>query len=208
MAEAPKSTPLLLALIAVLVGYVGYTGDGISILGVEGLKTRVVRASAMKDTLTTLQAKIDTAKRDLAKESLEDIKARVESYRTSLGVLRTLVPEQREVNNLLDDVSLKSKTRGLNISTFVPQPPQPGPAPFDTYSYQFSVIGRYHNIGKFVTDIASLRRIMVSTDLSVTAAQAGTARVLGDTTAVLEAKFVLRTYVKAKSAEDSTHAKK
>ena len=207
MAQLSKSTPILLTAIAVLIGYAGYSGEGIELLGMTGLQTRVQRVDSIEDTLKTLKAKIDTAKRDLAKESVDDIKKRVVAYRASLAVLRTLVPEQREVANLIDDVTMRARQHGVTLSNFGPQPPQPGPPPFDTYSYQFSAVGRYHNIGRFLTDIASLRRIIVPGDVTLSAADKAQARAFGDTTAMVEAKFTVRTYVKAKAAEDSVHAK-
>ena len=66
-----------------------------------------------------------------------------------------------EVNNLLDDVNARSRVRGVRVTGFQPVPPATGPAPFDTYSYQFVVVGHYHQVASFLTDIASLRRIMV-----------------------------------------------
>ena len=205
MADMPKSTPVLLALFAALVAYAGYSGDGINMLGLEGIKFRMERVDSMQDTLALLQSQIDTAKRDLATGSVEDVRKRVEAYRASLNVLRTLVPEQNEVADLLDDILIRAKVRGLNTSGFVPQPPRPGPEPFDTYLYQMSVIGRYHQVGAFLTDIASLRRIIVPGDVVVAAANMQQARALGDTTAMLEARFTVRTYTKAQLAEDSTN---
>ena len=46
-------------------------------------------------------------------------------------------------------------------------PVEPGPAPFDTYKYNMSVIGHYDQIGEFLADVASLQRIIVPYDLSV-----------------------------------------
>ena len=56
-------------------------------------------------------------------------------------MLRRLVPERNEVPNLLDDISTRSKIRGVTLSQVVPQPVEAGPAPFDTYKYNMSVIG-------------------------------------------------------------------
>ena len=74
-------------------------------VGMQGLKAKMAHADSLRDSITVLDAKIDTAKRDIAKESVEDVKKRVAAYRASLALLRTLVPEQREVTNLLDDVT-------------------------------------------------------------------------------------------------------
>ena len=206
MADMPKSTPVMLTLVALLVGYVGYTGTGLETIGMKGLQSRQQRVTLMTDTLTRLQAEIDTAKRDLARGSVEDLKRRTEAYKASLGVLRTLVPEQREVNNLLDDIQIRAKVRGVTFSGFAPVPPEAGPAPYDTYSYKLSVIGHYHQVGQFLTDIASLRRIIVPGDVVIGAANTAQARALGDTTAMLEARFSIKTYVKARLPEDSTNA--
>ncbi|MES2124014.1 MAG: type 4a pilus biogenesis protein PilO [Gemmatimonadota bacterium] len=202
----PKSTPVMLALVALLIGYVGYTGTGLNTVGMSGLKARQERVTLMADSLTQIQAQIDTAKRDLARGSVEELRKRVEAYKASLGVLRTLVPEQREVNNLLDDIQIRAKVRGVTFSGFSPVPPQVGPAPYDTYSYNLAVIGHYHQVGQFLTDIASLRRIIVPGNVVIGAANTAQARALGDTTAMLEARFTIKTYVKAKAAEDSTNA--
>lgn len=206
MADLPKSTPVMLTVIALLVGYVGYTGTGLDMVGMKGLQSRQQRVVLLSDTLTRLQAEIDTAKRDLASGSVEDLRKRVDAYKASLGVLRTLVPEQREVNNLLDDIQIRAKVRGVTFSGFSPVPPEAGPAPYDTYSYKLSVIGHYHQVGQFLTDIASLRRIIVPGEVIIGSANQAQARALGDTTAMLEARFSIKTYVKARMTEDSTNA--
>jgi type IV pilus assembly protein PilO len=106
------------------------------------------------------------------------------------------------VPNLLDDISSRSKIRGVTLSSVVPQPPEPGPAPFDTYKYNMSVIGNYDQIGAFLADVASLQRIIVPYDLTIAAANSTTAKVLGDSTEVLlEARFQVRTYVKSPNSE-------
>jgi len=206
MAENSKTMPIFLTIIALLVGYAAWSGQGLSLLGVQGLQAKMAHADSLRDSVAVLDAKIDTAKRDIAKESVEDVKKRVAAYRASLALLRTLVPEQREVTNLLDDVTARSRVRGVRMTGFSPIAPVSGPAPFDTYSYNFTVVGHYHQVAEFLTDIASLRRIMVPGEVKLVAADAKQARAFGDTTAMLEAHFTVRTYVKAKVTEDSTHA--
>ncbi len=206
MGENSKTIPVALTLIALLVGYAAYSGQGLSMVGIQGLQAKMAQADSLRDSIAVLDGKIDIARRDIAKESVEDVKKRVEAYRASLALLRTLVPEQREVTNLLDDVNARSRVRGVRMTGFQPSAPQAGPAPFDTYSYAFVVVGHYHQVAEFLTDIASLRRIMVPGDVKLTAADPKQARAFGDTTAMLEAHFTVRTFVKAKSLEDSTHA--
>ncbi len=206
MADTPKSTPILILLVACAVGYMGWSGDGIEMLGIEGVQDRKARVTAIEDTLANVRAQIDTAKADLATESVEDVQQRITAYRGSLDVLRTLVPEQSEVADLLDDIQIRAKVRGVRFAAFDPNTPIAGPTPFDTYGYQLAVIGRYHQVGAFLADIASLRRIIVPGSVTITRANIEQARVLGDTAGMLEARFTVTTYVKGTMAEDTTNA--
>jgi type IV pilus assembly protein PilO len=197
-----KATPLLMLMLALIVGYCAYTGTVIDLVGLKGLAAGQEHVAAIRDTITRFEAETDSAKKDLARGSVADVRKRLESYRSSLMLLRRLVPERNEVPNLLDDISTRSKIRGVTLSQVVPQPVEAGPAPFDTYSYNMSVIGRYDQIGQFMSDVASLQRIIVPYNVSVAAANASSARALGDTTgALLEARFQIRTYVKSPTQE-------
>ncbi len=200
-----KGTPLLALALALLVGYAAYTGAVIEMVGIKGLAARKERIVAMRDTIARFEAATDSAKKELARGTVADVRKRLENYRASLVLLRRLVPERNEVPNLLDDISTRSKIRGVTLSQVVPQPVQPGPVPFNTYKYNMSVIGRYDQIGQFLADVASLQRIIVPYDLTVTAANSSAARVLGDSTeALLEARFQIRTYVKSPNSEGET----
>ena len=197
-----KTTPLIAMLLAVLVGYIGYTGAVIELVGVKGLAARKERVAAIKDTIFHLEAATDSAKKELARGTVADVRKRLETYRASLALLRRLVPERNEVPNLLDDISTRSKIRGVTLSSVVPMPVEPGPTPFDTYKYNMSVIGKYDQIGQFLADVASLQRIIVPYDLSIAAANSSSAKALGDSSgAMLEAKFQIRTYVKSPNPE-------
>ena len=202
--SSQKSTPVLVILLAGIVGYIGYTGaviDGVG-LGGYSLSARKDRVVAIQDTIGKLQAATDSAKRELAHGTVEDLRKRLDVYRGSLSLLRRLVPERNEVPNLLDDISSRGKIRGVTLSQVVPLPVENGPAPFDTYKYNMSVIGHYDQIGQFLADVASLQRIIVPYDLSVAPAQSNAAKALNDTSsALLEAKFKVRTFVKSPSGE-------
>jgi len=197
-----KSTPILMVLLAGIVGYIGYTGSVIDNLGMQGLSARQELVVATRDTIARLDAATDSAKKELARGSIADVRKRLESYRSSLLLLRRLVPERNEVPNLLDDISTRSKIRGVTLSQVVPQAVEPGPAPFNTYAYNMSVIGKYDAIGQFLADVASLQRIIVPYNLTVAAANTTSAKALGDSTgSLLEAKFQIRTYVKSPNQE-------
>ena len=197
-----NSTPILVIVLAGIVGYIGYTGTVIDTLGISGMAARQAQVVAVRDTIVTLDAATDSAKKELARGTVEDLRKRLETYRGSLSLLRRLVPERNEVPNLLDDISSRGKIRGVTLSQVVPMPVQQGPAPFDTYKYNMSVIGHYDQIGEFLADVASLQRIIVPYELSVAPASMTSAKAMNDTSgSLLEAKFQVRTYVKSSSAE-------
>lgn len=205
LGSSQKTTPVLVILLAGIVGYIAYTGSVIDSLGMQGLVARKERIVAIEDTIARLEAATDSAKRELAHGTVEDLRKRLDVYRGSLALLRRLVPERNEVPNLLDDISSRSKIRGVVLSQVVPLPVEGGPVPFDTYKYNMSVIGHYDQIGQFLADVASLQRIIVPYDLNIDPAASAAAKALGDTTgSLLEAKFQVRTYVKSSAPEGET----
>ncbi len=145
----------------------------------------------------SLQAIIDKAKQDLASGTVEDLRRKVEAYRALLGVMRRLVPEKNEVPALIDDISTKAKVRGVTIGRVEPLAVEPG-QPFDTYRYRLEVIGHFDQLGEFLSDIASLQRIIVPQDLNLKPAQQQAQRFMSDTLgSLLEAQLAIRTFVKA-----------
>jgi type IV pilus assembly protein PilO len=195
-----KATPLFLILLAAIVGYIGY--QGLEIAGVPGLSLQKAHAAAIRDTIAKFETETDKAKKELAKGTVDDLRKKLETYRSSLALLRRLVPDRNEVPNLLDDISTRGKIRGITLSQVIPQAVEAGPAPFDTYRYTLSVIGRYDQIGEWLADVASLQRIIVPQDVFLAAANQQAAKALGDTSgSLLEAKLQIRTFVKSGAPE-------
>src|SRR5437879_11719467 len=158
--------------------------------------------------IDSLQTIITKAKQDLASGTVEDLRRKVEQYTALLGVMRQLVPEKNEVPALIDDISAKAKRRGGRIGRLEPLAVEAG-APFDTYRYRLEIIGHYDQLGEFLSDIASLRRIIVPQDVILKPAQAQAQRFLADTLgALLEAQFAIRTFVKAAAPPPAPAGKK
>jgi len=164
--------------------------------------------SATRTTIDSLQQVIDRAKADLASGTVEDLRRKVEQYTALLAVMRRLVPDKNEVPALIDDISTKAKVRGVTIGRIEPQAVEPGP-PFDTYRYRLEIIGHFDQLGEFMSDIASLQRIIVPQDVNLKAANSQAQKLIGDTTgALLEAQFMIRTYVKAAAPPPGPPGKK
>lgn len=208
MGSNPRTTAIMIILVAAAVGYMIYDGTGISLLGMSGLKAGQARNVVMQDSIGVLEAQIDSAKRELARGTVEDLRRRIEGHRASLSMLRRLVPVRSEVPNLLDDISTRAKIRGVTLSEVVPLATELGPMPFDTDKYNIAVLGRYDEIGEFLSDIASLQRIIVPIDVNLTVAGMSEARALGDTSgALLQARFQIKTYVKTDDSGGEDSAK-
>lgn len=198
-----KQVPILLIILAGVVGYLGFTGTGLDMLGLRGVQQTQDSIVARQKTIDSLVALTDSAKKLLASGSVEDLRRRLEGYRGSLELLRTLVPDRNEVANLMDEISTRAKIRGVMVASFQPMPVEAGPVPFETYKYQYAVIGRYDQLGEFLSDVASLRRIIVPVDLALSTVDAGRSKVLGDSSgALLEARFQIRTFVKTPGREE------
>jgi Tfp pilus assembly protein PilO len=214
-----RSQAMLLIIVLSLVGiYFGWT------------KVQSPKIAEIKSTQTeidSLSEVIRKAKADLASGSVESMRRAIERYRAGLGLMRRLVPEGNDVPTLLDQISNRAKVRGLTVGTFQPLsvesgPPlaltihepgdtgkahKPGQPAFDMYRYHYEMYGHYDDIGEFLSDVASLARIMVPQSVVLKAATAQTQKFVGDTSgALLEADFDLRTYVKRVSVAPATAA--
>lgn len=200
--DSPRNKALLAMVFALLLGYMVYSGEGMNMIGFQGLKEKQDHAGVMKDSVVALQAETDSVRRELAKGTEQELLQKTEAYREILDTLRQLVPEKGEVPGLIDAISTRAKVRGVHLAVFTPDPVENGPAPFDTYRYRMSVIGHYDQIGEFLTDVAGLRRIIVPINITLKAANPASARALGDTSkAMLEASLQVKTFVKSSGAE-------
>ncbi len=150
-----------------------------------------------RQEIDSLQRQVDGAKAELATGTVEDLRRRAEGFNADLELMRRLVPERNEVPNLIDDIVSRGKIRGVSVADYQPQPVERG-SPYDTYRYRFEVVGRFDQIGEFLSDIASLQRVIAPTELSLERARQDQERAFGDSTgALLQATFIVKTYVKS-----------
>ena len=115
--DTPKSKSIAAILVTVLLGYMIYTGDGLTTFGLTGLRAKQDRVKVMRDSLAMLTASTDSVKRDLARGSVEELKQKTEAYRGTLDNLRQLVPVSGEVPGLIDAITTRAKIRGVTRVT-------------------------------------------------------------------------------------------
>src|ERR1041384_8411945 len=94
--DSPRNKAVIAILLAGLVGYMSYTGDGLNAIGIQGIQARRAEVQVMRDSIASLTAQTDSVKKELAKGSGEDLKKKTEAYRGTLEDVRQLAPAQNE----------------------------------------------------------------------------------------------------------------
>ena len=148
--------------------------------------------------IDSLKARIDTARADLARGTVESLRASVVRYGEALSVMRELVPAQHEVVGLIDSVASRAQLRGVALISIRALPDEAEP-PFQVIRNQVTVLGPYDEIGEFLSDIASLRRVMVPYGVSLQVADANDLQglLVEEGRTYLRSTFNIRTFVKA-----------
>ena len=157
---------------------------------------RSLTLAEQQTRVDSLVALNDKAKIEMSRGSLPEIRRELARYQQTLSLIRSLVPAGNEVPALLEQVSTAARRVGLDVATVDPQPLAPG-ANYDTYRYGMSIVGGYHELAEFFTNVGSLNRIMLPVNLTLTVSNNANAQKVrrGSEGAVIEARFQLQTFV-------------
>lgn len=154
-----------------------------------------VELAAIETRLDTLDSLNRLAKMEVAKGSSAKMKAEADAYARELSVLRHLVPTSNEVPPLLESISNAARRAGLEISEVSPDGVINGDQ-FDTYKYKLGVTGPYHQVAEFLTNVASLPRIVSPINLTIApSSRPSTELKPKKGEQLLDAKFGIQTYV-------------
>lgn len=132
----------------------------------------------------------------IAQGSVQKLTRQAKEYELDLKVMRQLVPRSNEVPALLEDISTAARRVGLDLAAVEPMPVLAGEQ-FDTYRYKLAVIGGYHAIGQFLSNVGSLNRIIAPVTLEAnphSVADRTKARIKKGES-LIDTKFVVQTYV-------------
>lgn len=158
---------------------------------------REAELAAVTSHITQLEQGNQRAKAELAKGSVNDLRAQALRYQQNLQLMRQLVPTSNEVPALIEQVSTAARRVNLELDGIDPEPVITGDQ-FDTYRYQISVIGDYHAVAAFLTNIGSLTRIVAPVNLKLAPmqpGQAGLGHAATHNKSALSTKFEIQTYV-------------
>lgn len=160
-------------------------------------REQVVAASVARlDSLDTANTK---AQLEFKSGNIDELKAQAAANRSTLTVMRRLVPTDNEVPALLEEVSTAARRAGLDVGGVVPEAVIPGQQ-FDTYRYKVTMIGDYHQFGAFLSNVGSLARIVAPVNFQLASGangQRGSSRpsARGTNSEGMTSVITLQTYV-------------
>jgi len=139
----------------------------------------------------------------LAAQGGGDLQERLALYEAHVNKLEELIPARDEVPALVDDIGTRARLMNVDLREMQPQPREPGEH-YDRTAFNMSVVGEYHNVARFLTEIASLPRIV--TPVQVEVSLFGQPTQYRDLQAPVVALFRIETYVLPEPSADPAPA--
>ena len=154
--------------------------------------------SGQREQVTAMQGRLETLQDQnrraqvLAARGGGGLEERMALYERHVAKLEELIPEAEEVAGLVDDISQQARRSRVELNRIIPEPAEEGTF-YTRTSYSMVIIGEYHAVARFLTDIASLPRIVTPVDLDLTLFQ--NAEFFPEYDSPVSATFRIETYV-------------
>jgi len=152
----PKTVVLLAILVAIPVA--GYFGDTAS--QIEELEQMRNQETKLKEEY--LNKKKQAINLDLHRQQLREID-------TQFGALLRQLPNRSQMDALLVDINQAGLGRGLLFDLFRPAPSEITREFYAERPISVKVVGTYHDMGAFASDVGQLPRIVTLNDVTITA---------------------------------------
>jgi len=104
-------------------------------------------------------------------EAYQQQRAEIEQ---SFGALLKQLPTRSEMDALLIDINQAGLGRGLLMDQFKPAPVETTTEFYAERPISLKVVGNYHDLGAFASDVAKLPRIVLLNDLNINIVKDGT----------------------------------
>ncbi|WP_252176561.1 type 4a pilus biogenesis protein PilO [Endozoicomonas sp. 4G] len=145
--------------------------------------------SPLQDTYDTVIAKERELKdqfrvKAFQAANLDAYRVQMQEMEASFGALVKQLPSDTEVPGLLEDITFTGRGAGLAFET-IKLEPEKATEFYIELPISISVSGSYHDIGNFVSGVASLPRIVTLHDFSITPEKNGQ---------ILKMEILARTY--------------
>ncbi|MGE5149358.1 MAG: type 4a pilus biogenesis protein PilO, partial [Rhodospirillaceae bacterium] len=158
--SAPKILVLLAVLVAIpIAGYLVHTSAQIEEL--EGLQN--TERTLKQQYLDKKKLAINL---DLYRQQLREID-------TQFGTLLRQLPNRSQMDALLVDINQAGLGRGLQFELFRPAPRETVREFYAELPITVKVVGNYHDMGAFASDVGQLSRIVTLNDVSIQADKDG-----------------------------------
>ncbi len=159
--------------------------------------------NAMKKELSKLVEEVEKSK--AISRDLEKYKAQVEQMNKELAVALTQLPTEKEIPEILRNISSLGKESQLEFTLFRPKPDEPQQY-YAKVPIELSIVGSYHNTGTFFDKVSKQPRIINVVDFNM--ARVKDAK--GREDVVVKTSCVLNTYryLEKKSEEKKGKEKK
>jgi type IV pilus assembly protein PilO len=120
-----------------------------------------------RESKQEVQLKKDFENKAFQVANLEEYKAQMIEMEQSFESILKQLPRDTEVPGLIDDISLAALNNGLDLKVISPQK-QVSTEFYNELPIQIEVEGDYHELGAYVSSVASLPRIVTLHDFSIT----------------------------------------
>ena len=156
--------PKILVLLAILVGIpvAGFFVDTQSQLD----ELEQGRAEEAKNKDEYLNKKRQAVNLDLHRQQLREID-------TQFGALLRQLPDKSQMDALLVDINQAGLGRGLQFELFKPAPHENARDFYAELPIQVKLMGTYHDMGAFASDVGQLSRIVTLNDVKIDATKDG-----------------------------------
>lgn len=152
---------------------------------------RTEELAGMQERIESLDTQNRRAEVTLARGGgeLEELMA---LYERHVSKLEELIPAAEEVAALIDDIAERARRTDVELSSLVPEPSEPGGF-YTKTSYEMVIVGEYHSVGRFLTEIASLSRIVTPVEVDINLF--GSPQTFPEYESPIVANFRIETYV-------------
>ena len=123
---------------------------------------------ALKDELNKLARELNESK-TIARD-LEKFKGQVEKLNVELANALTQLPNEKEIPEILRNISSLGKESNLEFTLFKPKPEEPQEF-YARVPIELIVLGSYHNTGMFFDKVGKLPRIINVVNFNMTQAK-------------------------------------
>ena len=126
------------------------------------------RLTAAKGELSRLAKELNESK--AITRDLEKFKEQVQKLNKELKIALTQLPNEKEIPEILKNISSLGKESNLEFTLFKPRPEQPQQF-FANVPIELVALGNYHNVGIFFDKVSKLPRIINVVDFNLTKAK-------------------------------------